>query len=255
MSSELAPEVAAQAHALARRLGALSGSGESVVRQAAADALTGCPVDEAAALVHALVLTARRGDGLAKAALQPVLKALGGDLGAEPKEVLRRVAGLLGHADVELLLAEGAPSMQYDGEAARRADARLFSAPLGWLKSQARLTKNPDELARLAASSDESVMRELLKNPRLTEALVVRIAARRPSRPEPLAALWQNPKWSVRAAVRRALVFNPYLPVEIGALIVPLLAPPDLRAVAQDAMLHGSLRQQAQLLLDARGPE
>ncbi len=254
MSSQVSAQFEARALALARRLAALAGSGEAVVRQAAADALTGCPVDEAAELVHRLVLLARRQDGAAKAVLQPVLKALGGELGTQPKDVLRRVAGLLGHADVELLLAEGAPSMEYDGEAARRADAKLFSAPLGFLKSQARLTKNPDELARLAASSDESVMRELLKNPRLTEALVVRIAARRPSRPEPLVALWQNAKWSVRAAVRRALVFNPYLPVEIGALIVPLLAPSDLRSVALDATLHGSLRQQAQLLLSTSPP-
>lgn len=241
----------AQALKLAKRLAGLAGSGEGVVRQAAAEALTTRPVEETAALLHALVVLARRGEPAAKAVLQPVLKALGAEVGAGPREVLRRVAGLLGHGDVDLLLAEGTPTLEYDGEAARRADARLFSAPLGWLKSQARLTKNPDELARLAATSDESVMRELLKNPRLTEALVVRIAARRPSRPEPLTALWNSPKWSLRAAVRRALVLNPYLPVEIGAAIVPLLPPADLRALCEDVTLHAALRQQAQLLLQA----
>ena len=91
----------------------------------------------------------------------------------------------------------------------------------------------------------------MLINPRLTEALVVRIAARRPARPEPLVEIWKSSRWSVRHAVRRALVFNPYLPVEVGAKIVPLLSTQDLIELSGDAGVHESLRAQAKKLLEA----
>lgn len=89
----------------------------------------------------------------------------------------------------------------------------------------------------------------MLQNPRLTEEVVVRIAARRPARPEPLTQIWRSPRWSVRPMVRRALVFNPYLPPEIAAKIVPLLTNIDLQEIASDGGVHPSLREQARILL------
>ena len=141
--------------------------------------------------------------------------------------------------------------MEYDARAAARADAKLFNMPLGYLKTQARLTTNPDDLARLAAASNAAVVRELLKNPRLTESLVVRIAARRPVRAEPLVEIWRSERWSARTAVRRALVFNPYLPPEIGVKVVPLLAAPDIKLVANDNSLHVLVREQAMQMLSS----
>jgi hypothetical protein len=157
-------------------------------------------------------------------------------------ETLQRVAALHGQAEVELLFTQGEAVREYHAEAAARADARLFSLPLGVLKSRARLTHNPDELARLAVASNPAVVREVLRNPRLTEDLVVRIAARRPARPEPLVEIWRSSRWSLRPAVRRALVFNPYLPPEVGAKLVPLLARADVELLKDSADLHPSLR-------------
>ena len=121
-------------------------------------------------------------------------------------------------------------------------------------KQQARLTRDPDVLSRLATVSNPAVLRNVLLNPRLTEPLVVRIAARRPARPEPLVEIWKTPRWSVRHAVRRALVFNPYLPPEVGAKIVPLLNASDLRELVADTGLLPALRQQAARLLLAPAP-
>ena len=105
----------------------------------------------------------------------------------------------------------------------------------------------------MAVASHPTVVREVLKNPRLTEAVVVRIAARRPARPEPLTEIWLSARWSQRPAVRRALVLNPYLPPEVGAKIVPLLLHAELEEVAADSGLHTSLRQQAKTLLAGEG--
>jgi hypothetical protein len=61
--------------------------------------------------------------------------------------------------------------------------------------------------------------------------------------------IWKSTRWSSRHAVRRALVFNPYLPPEVGVKIVPLLNGNDLAELAADYSVHASLREQAARLL------
>lgn len=209
------------------------------------------PSDATEAL-QALIVARRSGDAEAEALL-PVLSAALERYSADipHAHALRRVAALQDHGHVERLFVEGPPKLHYDADAAKRADARLFSQPLGHLKMRARLTRNPDELARLAVASDASVVRNVLLNPRITEDWVVRIAARRPARPEPLVEIWHSPKWSRNALVRKALAFNPYLPPAIGAKIVPLLLETDLKELSRDGGVHESIRAQAAALLEA----
>jgi len=238
-----------RARAVIRRLQALAG-GADVTRKAAARALSELAPTEAIELLHEVQRLSREGWLPACEVLPAFTRALEREAADIPHfEDLRRVATLHEQADVELLFAQGQPSREYNADAAARADAKLFNMPLGYLKQQARLTKNPDELARLAVASNPTVVREVLKNARLTEAVVVRIAARRPARPEPLTEIWASARWCQRPAVRRALVLNPYLPPEVGTKIVPLLSRAELAEVAEDSGLHLSLRQQAQVLL------
>ncbi len=237
------------ARAVIRRLQVLAG-GADVTRKAAARALSELAPTEAIELLHEVQRLAHEGWLPACEMLPAFTRAL--ELEGEQiphLEDLRRVATLHEQADVELLFTQGQPSREYNADAAARADAKLFNMPLGYLKQQARLTKNPDELARLAVASNPSVVREVLKNARLTEAVVVRIAARRPARPEPLTEIWLSARWSQRPAVRRALVLNPYLPPEVGAKIVPLLSKADLLEVSNDNGVHLAIRQQARVLL------
>lgn len=235
--------------AVVRRLVALSG-GPLVRRRAAARALGELSETEATQLLSEVMRLATERDDDALVALPAFLRAIEEDADLIPHlDTLRRVASLHEQTDVELVFAEGQAVREYHVDAAARADARLFTLPLGVLKSRARLTKNPDELSRLAVASNADVVREVLRNPRLTEELVVRIAARRPARPEPLTEIWRSTRWSVRPAVRRALVFNPYLPPEVGAKIVPLLPRPDLELLRDSSGLHASLRELAATLL------
>lgn len=232
-----------------RRVVALSG-GALVRRRAAARMLGELSETEATQLLSEVMQLAAERDDDALVALPSFLRALEEDADLIPHlETLRRVASLHDQGDVERLFTEGVPVREYHVDAAARADARLFTLPLGVLKSRARLTKNPDELSRLAVASNPAVVREVLRNPRLTEDLVVRIAARRPARPEPLVEIWRSTRWSLRPAVRRALVFNPYLPPDVGAKIVPLLPRPDLELLRDSPGLHLSLRELAATLL------
>jgi hypothetical protein len=242
----------AQARQHLRHLAVLGG-GVQVRRRAAAALLGTLSEPEAVGLLSAAILLGRARWDPAVVALPALLEALDVDRERVPHaETLQRVASLSGTPEVEQLFAEGPPALELDANAAARADARLVSLPLGVLKSRARLTRNPDELARRAVVSHPAVIREVLKNPRLTEPLVVRIAARRPARPEPLAEIWRSPRWSVRPAVRRALAFNPYLPLEVASKLLPLLARGDLEELQRGLSVHPALREQAAQLLEGR---
>jgi hypothetical protein len=235
-----------------RRLAVLGG-GPLVQRRAAARLLGGLPESSATELLAQVLLLARERWEPALKLLPAFLRALEEDQDAIPHlETLRRVAALHDLAEVEQLFTEGQPTMEYDSDAAKRADAKLSSLPLGVMRSRARLTRNIDELERLAIVSNPLVVREVLKNPRLTEPLVIRIAARRPARPEPLVEIWRS-SWAVRPGVRRALAFNPYLPPDVGAKLVPLLTKADLVELRDDGGVHPVLREQAARLLAVSG--
>lgn len=242
------------AKAAIKRLHALSG-GEELVRKAAARLLAKLDPASATELLHEVIALVRLGHEEARCVLPAFTRALEMEERSIPWSAeFLRVAALMEQRDVGDLMRTGAPMREYDLDAARRADAKLFTQSLGYLKQQARMTTNPDELARLAVASEPAVVRNVLVNPRTTEELVVRIAARRPARPEPLAEIWRSPKWSTNAAVRRALVFNPYLPPHVGTKIVPLLAVVDLEELHHSASVHPLLREQAARLLGLPRP-
>ncbi len=231
------------------RLHALGG-GAQVVRKAAARLLARLAPTDATELLREVMRLARDGWDPAICVLPAFTRALDMEAASIPyASSLRRVAALQELNEVALLFTDAPAHREYELEAAKRADSKLFSQPLGRLKQTARLTRNPDELAKLAVATDPAVIRNVLINPRLTEALVVRIAARRPARPEPLVEIWRSARWSMRPLVRKALVFNPYFPPDVAAKIVPLLSGAELRELANDASVHPVIREQAKVLL------
>ncbi|MFZ5469946.1 MAG: hypothetical protein ACOZIN_10965 [Myxococcota bacterium] len=243
-----------KARGFARRLTALSGGAE-LLRKAAARELGRMDPTDATDLIGGLIQLYQAGDAEAAVALAAVVSALLWDTKEIPyAKALKRLADLQELQPVSALFTAAPPQKEMHADAAARADAKLFTESLGHLKTKARLTKNPDELAKLATASDPTVVRNVLLNPRLTEPQVVRIAARRPARPEPLVEIWKSPRWSVCHAVRRALVLNPYLPPEVGSKIVPLLNAVDLDELAKNTAVHQALREQARQLLQRGEP-
>ncbi|MBI3183633.1 MAG: hypothetical protein HYZ28_15960 [Myxococcales bacterium] len=236
---------------MVHRLHALFGGAE-VRRKAAARELARRTPAAAAELVQEVIQLARAGSEGAACVLTAIVSAIEREASVLPHAAqLARLARASSLMSVAALFPEGEARQELDPDEAARHDARLFSQSLGFLKTQARLTRSPDLLARLATVSNAAVIRNVLLNPRLTEEHVVRIAARRPARPEPLVEIWRSERWSTRHPVRRALAFNPYLPPEVGAKIVPLLTTKDLKELAGDPGVHASLREQAKLLLEA----
>jgi hypothetical protein len=85
----------------------------------------------------------------------------------------------------------------------------------------------------------------LLDNPHVTELEIVRIAAMRPAVPASLAMIATHTRWSVRHAVKRALVMNPSTPLVDAIRLATTLRGQELAELAADPQLPEPLRRHA----------
>jgi hypothetical protein len=120
-------------------------------------------------------------------------------------------------------------------------DDRGRPLTLGERKSLAR---RPDRetMHRLLADPHPEVIARLLRNPRLTEDDVVRLAAKRPGNQAALGEIARSPKWLHRPRVRMALVFNPATPPDLAARITGLLLRSELELAATSPGVGEALR-------------
>ena len=126
-----------------RRLDALAG-GHQVLRRAAARALGELDPPQATELLSAVMRLSIERWEPAMRVLPGFMRALEEDADLIPNlATLRQVAALYEQDDVTFVFSEGQPVQEYDSDAAARADAKLFTLPLGVLKSRARLTRDP----------------------------------------------------------------------------------------------------------------
>lgn len=239
----------ADARSLVRRLAALE-EGEIRAR-AAARRLGRLAPERAVALLDTLL--AWGGEGDAVRALAAVGQALSDPLLVhyEWTAATYAVARDAGRGAVADLLLSPRPHRRYV-EPLDRPDPVVAGLTLGHKKALARLRRDPDLLARLAAEGDPAVVREALRNPLLREEDVVRIAARRPARPETLRCLFLDRRWRTRPAVRRALARNPYAETGMALRILPTLARRDLGEIRADPSLHPKVREAAARLWSER---
>lgn len=124
---------------------------------------------------------------------------------------------------------------------------------LGERKSLAR-RPDRDMLERLLRDPHPDVIRQVLVNPRLTEDDVLRMAARRPSRPDVLTEIARSSRWAHRPRLRMALVLNPDTPLAIAGPILGLLLRHELRLVATSPTVAPAVRALALEHLQRRPP-
>lgn len=115
---------------------------------------------------------------------------------------------------------------------------------LGERKSLARTNKRED-LLLLIRDPHPAVVEILLGNPHVTEAEVLKIASFRPAVPESLTKIAAHPRWSVRHAVKRALVLNPGTPLADAIRIATTLRAQELLELSTDPQLPEPLRRHA----------
>ncbi len=119
-------------------------------------------------------------------------------------------------------------------------DGRSRPLTLGERKSLAR-RPDRDTMQRLLSDPHPDVIGRCLRNPRMTEDDVVRLAAKRPGRGDVLAVIARS-GWVHRPRIRLALVLNPASPLEIVARIVGLLLRSELALVARSPAAPAGVR-------------
>jgi hypothetical protein len=124
---------------------------------------------------------------------------------------------------------------------------------LGERKSLAR-RHDRDMLDRLIGDPHPDVIRRLLGNAKLTEADVIRIAARRPSRPEILSEIARAPRWIHNSRVRMTVMLNPDTPVELAVPMSGLLLRQELRLVLESTHVSAAVRALCMERLERRPP-
>lgn len=232
-------DLVVDAATLARRLGALPAA---AMRQATLRATLDQLDDDAAAKLCADLV--RRGtDGapfdVALLALTALLDA--NALGYERHASLYASARQLEDEQLSLLLLAAQPPPPGLPKAVEFPGRELT---LGERKSLAR-GRRRELLDRLLRDPDDSVLAILLGNPRIVEADIVRLAARRPTTAAAQRTILNCERFIARYAVKRALVFNPFTPTDLASRLVVLLARPDQLAVAGDTSLHEAVRAAA----------
>jgi hypothetical protein len=130
--------------------------------------------------------------------------------------------------------------------------ARGRSVPLGQRKSLAR-RPDRDTLGRMLLDPHPDVIRRCLSNPRLVEDDVIRLAARRPGRPEVLGEIARS-RWVHRPRVRMTLVMNPATPVEVVVRLAGLLLRPELTMAARSPGVAAPVRAICLEHLERRPP-
>lgn len=216
------------------------------------EAVEGRPISESYALVSAILLRPVASDStfdVLRDALRDLLLDPAGTgrkaLDYELRRDLYAEASRAGDEVVMRALRSFAPRTALGTEESTLPRG-LADVPLGRRRS---LAKGGDArlLEQLARDPDPVVVANLLRNPRLREDDVLRMAALRPVAAAALVEIHRSPRWSVRPRIRLALARNPYCPVDIALKVLGALPGPELREIAADGKLHPEVRRQARL--------
>lgn len=103
---------------------------------------------------------------------------------------------------------------------------------LGERKSLARSWRR-DVIERIVVDPSPDVVTLLLDNPHVTEADILRIATARRTSAAVLELVLKSRRWGIRTGIRRALVFNPQLPLPTALRLLGLLSRQDLQAMTR----------------------
>lgn len=139
----------------------------------------------------------------------------------------------------------------------RTADApppghhQLSGLSLGERKFLAR-KRDIYTLEKLLLDPEPSVIRNLLRNPRITEKEVLYITTRRPNTPEILQEVVNQPRWFKRYRIKVAICSNPYTPLSLSLRALPFLSSADLLSIAESPNLHPQLISAAEEILRIR---
>ena len=114
------------------------------------------------------------------------------------------------------------------------------------------LARKPDRntIEKIRTVRDPQVVKNLLNNPRATERDILAIITKRPNNPEVLRLISTHPRWNMRYNIRKAIVLNPFTPLDVALKFLNFLMKQDLKEITRDKTLSPHLRRRAEELLE-----
>jgi hypothetical protein len=206
--------------------------------------------------LDALTGLAEQADTAARAVLASLIPTLADPDLADRVATLRRLALERALLPLGRLVRAGPLALPAPAEIDERTLAASSTGRALTLGERRSLARRPSRAAfeKLLRDPHPLVIHNLLRNPRLTEDDVLRLAARRPAHPAVIVEILRHPEWSQRARVRMAIIQNPRCPLSIAVPLVRLLIRPELHQVVAAADVSPMVRAAAQELLERRPP-
>jgi hypothetical protein len=133
-----------------------------------------------------------------------------------------------------------------------RVPKELEELSLGMRRTLAK-KDDPRWLEQLSRDPDPIVMQNLLRNPRIREEDVVRIAALRPVPESTLLEIARSARWSRQPRVRATLARNPHTPIDLSMKLIVALPLAALRAMKRDPDLHPEVQRRVEHERGQRG--
>ncbi len=207
------------------------------------DWLVSTPPGETAGALDGIALRAEQGDETAKEALVAVVDAFGSGQVESARQGLREEVAASALLNLERLLRAPLPTVVRESQKPPKPPDYGYGRPLT-LGERKSLARRPDRnvLEKLLLDPHPDVIRGVLRNPRLTEDDLLRVAARRPARPEVLREIARAEGWAHRPRIRLAILLNPHSPLDVAVPLAGLLLRHELRLVAQTTYVAAPLR-------------
>lgn len=183
-------------------------------------------------------------DGAQGALLLALCLALGQDGMEELRDAVVRQAVAQGQHDTAHLLQPRASTRSIEEPFAVPDFGKGRTVTLGERKSLAR-QRDRDLLARVLRDPHPDVIRILLTNPALTEDDVLRLVAQRPVAPGVMREVFRCTRWVILYRVRRAMVKNPFTPIDLALQLALHLNAKDARDVVASPELPVPVRDAA----------
>lgn len=127
------------------------------------------------------------------------------------------------------------------------------SLTLGERKTLAR-RPGRGEISRLLRDPHPAVIEQLLCNPQLTEADLLRLVTLRPAHPRSLCHLFRDVRWITSPRVRMGLLLNPGLPLWQSIPLLSLCPRPELVRLSRATHVAGELQDAARTHLQRHLP-
>ncbi len=148
------------------------------------------------------------------------------------------------------MLTDPEPHRHID-EQARKNRKVTGGMPLGTRIWKARLSDRR-LLESLLSDPEPLVVEKLCENPRVSEAQILAVAARRPNWPDVLDVIARS-RWLESARIREGLAQNPYGRTGLAIALLPILGPMFCARIRFSSDLHPRLLEAAEFFHQALG--